>query len=36
MKLQSKEGINILSLFDGMGCIWEVLENMGVKVKYAF
>lgn len=31
-----KEGLNVLSLFDGMGCVWEVLESLKIKVTNAY
>jgi site-specific DNA-cytosine methylase len=27
-----EQGINVVSLFNGMGCIWIALEELGIKV----
>lgn len=31
-----KDGLNVLSLFNGMGCIWYALEANGIKVNKAY
>lgn len=31
-----KKGINVLSLFDGMGCGWIALQELGVKVNHGY
>lgn len=31
-----KKGINVLSLFDGMGCGWIALKELGVKVSHGY
>lgn len=30
------EGMNVLSLFDGMGCGWIALKELGIKVNHAY
>ena len=31
-----KQGINVLSLFNGMGCAWVALDEAGIKVNKRF
>lgn len=31
-----KNGIGVLSLFDGMGCGWIALKELGIKVNHAY
>ena len=33
---KKSEGINVLSLFDGMGCGWIALKELGIKVNHAY
>lgn len=33
---QLKNGLTVLSLFDGMGGVWEVLQDMGIPIKKAY
>lgn len=32
----NSKGINVLSLFDGMGCGWIALKELGIKVNHAY
>lgn len=32
----NERGINVLSLFDGMGCGWIALKELGIKVNHAY
>jgi len=32
----NKDGLNVLSLFNGMGCAWIALERLGIKVNKRF
>lgn len=34
--MKKKQGINVLSLFDGMGCGWIALKELGIKVNNAY
>ncbi|MGK4224529.1 DNA (cytosine-5-)-methyltransferase [Parabacteroides distasonis] len=34
--MKKQQGINVLSLFDGMGCGWIALKELGIKVNNAY
>lgn len=34
--MKKKQGINVLSLFDGMGCGWIALKELGIKINNAY
>lgn len=34
--MEKKQGINVLSLFDGMGCGWIALKELGIKINNAY
>lgn len=36
MGKRSDEGLNVLSLFDGMGCGWIALKELGIKINHAY
>lgn len=35
-RMEKKQGINVLSLFDGMGCGWIALKELGIEVNNAY